>query len=256
MANYLLPYVLSSESGRDLARSLNVKRIRNDQQSRYRYRTGDRIVNWGCSSSRLSTFAANHPATVQIATNKIKTFANLNSHGIRTPRWTSDPEIAREWMANGIRIYARKTVSGSRGRGLYGPSSCQSMGWGELALCAFFTQDVSNVREFRVHASKSGLCLVHEKRRRNGYANTASLEIRNYENHWVFCQNNLDPVPPALGSTAVESIRTLGLDFGAVDCCIDNVGKVVVFEVNTAPGLEPRTVEWYTKLINREIFND
>jgi glutathione synthase/RimK-type ligase-like ATP-grasp enzyme len=52
---------------------------------------------------------------------------------------------------------------------------------------------------------------------------------------------------------AVAAVNTLGLDFGAVDIaeCGDHA---VVFEVNTAPGIDGTTVSKYNTFL-KEFFN-
>jgi hypothetical protein len=48
---------------------------------------------------------------------------------------------------------------------------------------------------------------------------------------------------------AHKAVRTLGLDFGAVDIGRTKTGKLIVLEVNRAPGIEAGTVEAYASAI-------
>jgi hypothetical protein len=48
-----------------------------------------------------------------------------------------------------------------------------------------------------------------------------------------------------LEQTAVAALKAVGLDFGAVDCCIDTAGKVWIIEINSGPGLDGTAFEAY-----------
>ena len=47
---------------------------------------------------------------------------------------------------------------------------------------------------------------------------------------------------------ATNAIDAIGLDFGAVDVGYDEkTNTCVVYEINTAPGIEGSTVDWYAE---------
>jgi hypothetical protein len=48
-------------------------------------------------------------------------------------------------------------------------------------------------------------------------------------------------VSEALATEAVKALKAIGLDYGAVDCCVDPTGKPWIIEVNSGPGLEEST---------------
>ncbi len=74
--------------------------------------------------------------------------------------------------------------------------------------------------------------------------------VRNVENGWVFCREDI-AVFEDVKALAIEAIRALGLDFGAVDIIRTKKGRNYVLEVNTAVGMEGTTVEKYrTALAN------
>ncbi len=70
--------------------------------------------------------------------------------------------------------------------------------------------------------------------------------VRNHDNGWVFCRQDVHP-PDEVINQSIEAVRALGLDFGATDVGWNEYyQKACVFEVNTAPGLEGTTLENYT----------
>ena len=68
--------------------------------------------------------------------------------------------------------------------------------------------------------------------------------IRNHNNGWVFCRDNLNRIEEN-EILALNTIKALNLDFGAVDIIRDVNRKSYVLEVNTAPGLMGTTLQNY-----------
>ena len=83
--------------------------------------------------------------------------------------------------------------------------------------------------------------------------------MRSWDNGWRFKvpTTSFEERKP-VRRAARRAVRSLGLDFGAVDVLVDADGKVYVLEVNTAPGIVgiietstfARYVEAITRLVN------
>lgn len=78
--------------------------------------------------------------------------------------------------------------------------------------------------------------LVIERMAKKKVADGANMLIRSNRLGWKF--SHVKTVDENLNEEAVNSLKALGLDFGAVDCCIDTEDKPYIIEVNTGPGLE------------------
>jgi len=87
--------------------------------------------------------------------------------------------------------------------------------------------------------------------------------VRSHDNGWIFAHNNLH-LPAEADATmreaAIGAVRSLGLDFGAVDILARFKGNrleaCAVCEVNTAPGVEnTKTLDAYVKAIT-EVYNN
>ncbi|CAN5950619.1 unnamed protein product [Sphagnum jensenii] len=65
-------------------------------------------------------------------------------------------------------------------------------------------------------------------------------------NGFIYARNNVFP-EILRDEIAIAATTALGLDFGAVDIIEDKNEKLYVLEVNTAPGLEGKTVELYAE---------
>ena len=64
----------------------------------------------------------------------------------------------------------------------------------------------------------------------------ANMLIRSNRMGWKFVR--VKTPDKKMVAEAIKSCKAIGLDFGAVDCCIDVSGKPWIIEVNTGPGLE------------------
>jgi hypothetical protein len=79
----------------------------------------------------------------------------------------------------------------------------------------------------------------------------ANMLIRSNRLGWKFVR--VKTVDKALEEQAVKALKAIGLDFGAVDCCIDAAGKPWVIEVNSGPGLEETTFDAWVEAFRTNI---
>lgn len=247
---FIRPYGAST-SALYLSRLLCGKRIKN-YNSNYRYRPHHIVINWGSGRPFQGQIRFNQPAAVAQACNKLTTFEVLKNANIPTCEWTRSKAIAEQWLNNNSIVYARTTAHGHAGEGIDVYTNSQQE---ILNRYQFFTKRFNTKREFRVHVINGEAVQVQEKKRRNNATNLNEF-IRSHRNNWVFCINNLSPIPDQVNSTAIRAVAALGLDFGGVDIAINSLGDVCVFEVNTAPGIEGSTLQIYAnkfkELINNE----
>ncbi len=89
-----------------------------------------------------------------------------------------------------------------------------------------------------------------EKRRRSGFreSNVYNKYVRSYEQGWVFVRDGIN-VTEETKAAAIAAVQALNLDFGAVDIVINRDNRPVVLEVNTAAGLQGKTIDSYKNAI-------
>ena len=260
---FIYPYNQHSAS----AKALGFRRIKREN-SRYRPRHTDVIINWGSSFVPENFHEAgdllNIETSVRIAQNKTLCLQELEP-SVNVVPFTTDRHEAERWLETGQRVFARTTLTGHSGAGiidLYGRDV-------EPPQAPLYTKYIKKRYEFRVHVcdwssepiefqrwgeSRYRPCaiLVTQKVARPG-VEPANWHIRNHSNGFIFQEPNVpDAVMDSVTTEAHAAIQRLDLDFGAVDIIWNNhQQRAYVLEVNTAPGLTGRTVDFYRNAFER-----
>lgn len=243
MKPYIYPYNLGSKSAKLLAEALNTIRIRSD--GKFKHVPSALVINWGSSNPgkiNASLPHLNKPNIVERSINKLSTFKWLGEASFNAiPKWTTDKTVAKDWLDAGHVVIARLKLRSSQGQGI------EVIKPGEnLPNTPLYTKLFSKDKEYRVHVFKGSVIDFVQKKLKTGF--TPKPYIRSHDNGWVFCREGVE-LPQSVSEAAVEAVKLMGLDFGAVDLAISKKGTVCVFEINTAPGIEGTTVVNYTKAI-------
>jgi glutathione synthase/RimK-type ligase-like ATP-grasp enzyme len=185
----------------------------------------------------------NHWSAVSVARNKVLTLMEFDAHAVPTLEWTVNPDVAQQWWKDGADVVVRGTTTGQGGAGIR--LITQGDAIAEWPLAPLYTKYAKKRTEYRLHVWRGDLLDIQEKRRRSG--SEADSRIRSYDNGWIFARENV-AVPECVSKAAVAAVNALNLDFGAVDVGYNaHYDRPIVFEVNTAPGLEGTTLERYAE---------
>lgn len=248
----IVPYKAHSASVRKLSAATGVLRIRTNTRTRFRPRPTDVIVNWGSHTYPHTDWAVrgtapiyvNPPAAVWRARNKAAAFAEFDKAGVPTLEWTVHPDIAEGWLRDGDSVVVRHTATGQAGAGIELITPDVQT---HVPPAPLYTKYAKKRDEYRIHVWGDDLLDIQQKRKRR--ETDVDSRIRSYDNGWVFCREGV-VCPEAVSKAAVAAVKALGLDFGAVDVgWNDHYRRAIVFEVNTAPGLEGATLEKYANKI-------
>lgn len=250
MSIFLYPYKAGSRSCRALADALGARIIKREN-STYREGRGKFIINWGASQMPYHA-SLNHPETVAIASNKLRTLQALTQDGgISVPFFTTHTDIAQDWLNDGARIVERHILSGHSGEGIRIVDA-----EGDLEDAPLYVMYIPKKHEYRVHVTDfykddqhEPLCIhVQQKKRRTDVPDDeVNWQVRNHANGFIYATEGVEP-PQMVLDEAKKAIRALGLHFGAVDVIWNERQQTAyVLEVNCAPGLEGQTVEKYAE---------
>lgn len=241
----IYPYKMSSKSAKQLQKGFQeagVQCLRVYPDGKYRPRSDDLIINWG--SSREPTWATdnmlNGTQRVGHTSNKLKAFELLKSHNINIPWYTTDKAVAiNRMLANDSKMFCRTILTGHSGRGIVVASTPE-----EVIDAPLYTESFPKTNEYRVHVMGESCIDLQEKRKRSGTGRERG-DVWNHSNNFVFCRSDTFP-PLAVCNTAISATKALGLKHCALDIGYDErTATHVVFEANTAPGIEGSTVNHY-----------
>lgn len=246
----VLPYSPYSNSARLLADALGGKRIKL-QSSRYQYREGDVVINWGLSKpSKIVdkiTCHMEYPDSATIlnwmehsmlrSSNKFEFFQHNKDQDWLPPFWTNPEEIPNDAFP----VLCRTVLNGHSGQGIV-----YSRTRDDLVPCPLYVKYIPKKDEYRVHLGINDTVTtiaIQQKKRRLDH-DEPNWKIRNHANGFIYAREGVDP-PSRVLSVATDCLLRSGLDFGAFDVGDHPEHGTVVYEVNTAPGLEGQTLDDY-----------
>ena len=245
MRPVFFPYKMSSQSCKLLARELGAMRVYPDRH--YKPKQRHLLINWGNSNLVRVNWnihrvghVLNKPQAVSKASNKLSTLRSLHDEGVGIPKWCMHRDMVSDLLE--FPVYCRTTLTGKGGDGIIVANEES-----ELVYAPLYTQGVGHDREFRVHVFNDQVIDFTEKKKRRGVERNDL--IRNHSNGWVFCRGGVE-LPDVIKEQSIMAVQALGLDFGAVDIGLAGDSSVV-FEVNTAPGVEGTTLQAYAQAIRR-----
>lgn len=243
----ILPYNMGSESAKALAISTGFKRLRREG-SVFKGHPAKVVINWGCSAVSddvAKCTIINRPECVEVASNKLKCFVAMHKDGgVNIPPFTVDRIEALGWLENGSSVVVRTILNGNSGAGIVLADTIED----DLPVAPLYVKYIPKKQEYRIHVRGGEVVDVQRKARRKDLPDDkVNWKIRNHDNGFVFARNDF-VCPDDVKTQALNAVKAVGLDFGAVDVIFnDKEQKAYVLEINTAPGLTGTTLEGYVE---------
>jgi glutathione synthase/RimK-type ligase-like ATP-grasp enzyme len=240
----LYPYNEGSTSAKALATALGIKRIKHE--GKVLDIKNQIVINWGCSYMKrpiVPKQILNVPANVSLATNKLKSFNALKGT-VTIPDFTESREEAAKWLAEGVTVVERHTLTGHSGEGVNIVNGNR-----ELQQAPLYVKYIPKKDEYRVHVFREKVFFVQQKKRKQEIPDDKiNWQVRNHQNGFIYANQDV-ALPQKALDQAVASIKALGLDFGAVDIIYNQKSDMYyVLEVNTACGLTGTTLDKYVEV--------
>lgn len=248
------PYKAGSRSAKVLADKLGGKVLKK-VGSKYNYREGDLVINWGASDCPFSgRGVANQPNAIEPASNKLKYFLLMKEAGVSHPEfWTRREDIP----ADAYPVMCRTKLQGHSAEGLVIANDANG-----LVAAPLYTRYIKKQEEYRVHLIRKpdgqmiDVVVIQRKAKRLD-AVEPNFMIRNLANGFVYVLDDEDEVPACVVEESKKALEATALAFGAVDVIYNrHQDKAYILEVNTAPGLEDRTAEAYAEAFQEIIKNN
>lgn len=113
----------------------------------------------------------------------------------------------------------------------------------------FYVEKIDTIREHRIHVFDDRVIRVQTKQPTPNA--TPHPWIRSESSGWTLvARPDLTAlVPRGARTIAKEAVRALGYEFGAVDLAVKTDGGIVVWEVNTQPGMGDGTADVYARIL-------
>jgi len=166
--------------------------------------------------------------------------------GVQVVPYTLNWGEAEDWHQAGFDVVARHNLYGHSGEGIEVVIGDQKKeDWGDVPEAPLYTKYIKKKSEYRVHVVGEVTDIQKKRRRTDVEPEDCDYKVRNHSNGWVYCRENLN-IPKGINELAISAVRALNLDFGAVDIIWnEHHNQMYVLEVNTAPGLEGATIDFY-----------
>jgi len=242
----IYPYMNGSKSARALADALGIKILKREGVRR----KVDVLINWGSSRidrDILYKQCLNIPQYVANAANKLTTFQYFAEYNVPTVEWTTDSDQAYAWLEEECDVVVRHKLNGHSGEGL---EICKAEDYKEPNQpfphnAPLFTKYTKKTQEYRIHVFGEEVIFRQRKARKKDVPDEqVNWQVRNLAGGFIFANQDL-AVPASVEQAAIAAVKSLGLDFGAADVGCNKEQEAVVYEVNTACGLEGRNLEAY-----------
>lgn len=270
----VLPYMKGSESVNNLANALNCKKIKLEN-SKLKDNPNRIVINWGNSQFDISPYPnttfLNPPEVIAKIINKRNFFQLIEEYNsnvdddekVSIPEYTTDKEIAKDWLREKFDIVVRQRLTAHSGEGielLLAPNENEDIP--EVPEAPLYTKYIKKQDEYRVHIIKGVITDIQRKARNlNLSGSVTNYQIRNYSNGFIFVRNNLS-VPDEVINQCHKAFIASGLDFGAIDVIWNNHRKAAyILEINTACALKSRIslsryADAFKRISNMEIPED
>lgn len=243
-----------SEGAKALAQALGGKRIRHSG-STFVGAKKKVVINWGCKELPQEVTKCkvlNDPKFIDINANKLAFFQFMSEHGDAAPRcpeWTVSEDTAKQWVADGRVVVARKVLNGSSGKGI---EFMEDSAPDSFTKAPLYVEYVKKKDEYRVHFVGTTIVDFQRKALRSDYDRTdrePNFRVRNLANGFVFVRDGV-ALPEDVRAQSLKAAAVCGLDFGAIDLVYnEKSARAYVLEINTAPGLQGSTVTNYANAL-------
>jgi glutathione synthase/RimK-type ligase-like ATP-grasp enzyme len=209
----------------------------------------DLLIRWGSSapSPKFPKRVLNNKNAISLASDKFTSLLKLKEGNIPVPKLLPITELQqltlKEIMSKGLSlpVLARKPKH-TRGRDillcLQNKDIRRAVRWEKT----FIIEYIPTEREYRVHVFGNEIIRTSQKvlMSRDNYL----PYMRNDDHNHTF-RNPRVQLTEHQKSVAINAVKVLGLDFGAVDMVISDDGNPFVLEINTGPSLIENGIEIY-----------
>ena len=250
----LYPYKTGSQGAKDLATAVDIKQIKKEG-SKFKGASHKLVINWGNSKSTDEVdkcMVINKPECVAICSDKLAFFNFIQRMNdsitkiddyVEIPLYSTKKTWALDMCESGTKIVCRTVLNGHSGEGIHIADTPD-----DVVDAPLYVEYRLKKTEYRVHIMHDKVVDVQRKARDHNIPDDqVNWQVRNHKYGFVFVRDeNPDTIPKNVLTQALNAVKMVGLDFGAVDIIYNSKHRnATVLEINTAPGLSGTTLEGY-----------
>lgn len=255
MKTFMYAYNEHSESAKALSQAMGIKRIKHEN-SRFKPREDKVVINWGATQIPEDITDTcdiiNNPGIVRICSNKLSLFQFVENQVGLVPDWTTDIDVVRGWFDDhkSLKVVERHKLSSHSGEGI------RIVDQKELITVApLYVKYIPKRDEFRVHMVDGEIIDIQQKKKRLDFDGEVNYNIRNHAGGFIYAREDIE-VPECVKRVAYQANDCFAewLAIGAMDIIYNSkLDRAYLLEINTAPGLEGRTVQLYADALKELI---
>lgn len=206
----------------------------------------DCVVVWGLAYAGVyqhighARLIGNQPELVQLFSNKFNALQKMQASGVCVPKHGKTTDSLS------LPILERPDYH-TRGRGF----ALYRDAMPTVRVGHHYQQFVQSDREYRVHVWQGKVIRVQRK---VAITSDADTSCRSHGNGWRFSLCDIERVRGDIKSQAVEAVRALSYQHGAVDVLVSG-NMATVLEVNSGCGLDSKGLSLYVTLLSEAIKN-
>jgi len=178
---------------------------------------------------------------------KLTQYKFFTENKLNFPAYTESKVVADGWMKdNKCSIVCRTLLRSRSGKGIVIADTVE-----QLVNAPVYVTYQKKTNEYRILLFKGEVVCIREKRLKIGYEKPEGREgrVRSHDNGYVFCEP-LDDLPEEAVSMAKAAAIITSSDFVGIDIAFHKpTGYWFMLEVNSAPGMEGKTIVQYKDAI-------
>lgn len=176
---------------------------------------------------------------------KLTQYKYFRENHINFPPFTESKELAKQWLSV-CPVVCRTLLHAKSGKGIVIADTIE-----QLVNAPVYVAYQKKTNEYRINLFKGELVCIREKRLKKGYEKPEGRDgrVRSHDNGYVFCEP-LEALPEEAIEMAQKAAKITSSDFVGVDIAFHKPTKYwFMLEVNSAPGMEGKTIEQYKEAI-------
>lgn len=243
----------SSKTGRELVKATGLQRVKTWSKARRAMGKAGKhvIINWGATigdglTERLMRNAKaammNHPDALMGNKDKRLSLEKMHAAEVPVPAFWKIADVPDDAYP----VIAR-TKNHFGGSGFWRCNDKEALVLAESEGATHALKLIVKSAEYRVHVFLNrAVRIVRKVKTRED----ASDLCRSHKNGWRFKSVAKENIPAGLEEIAVNAVKSIGLQTGAVDVVTQKkTGRLLVLEVNSTPGLEGHSIEAWAQAI-------